>query len=91
MNGVVLRRIEVHQGYSHFTAIARVNESRCVDARDAVVGGETAPRKDESPVPLWNRDRDAGAHESTTTTARNRDGLISEEIAPRVPRVGVAR
>ena len=82
-----MRRIEVHEGDHHLAAVPGVDQTRCIDAGDAVLSGQTASRQHESRVPLGDRDGEAGRHHGATAAGRDRARFHGDQIASRIANV----
>src|SRR5206468_12356289 len=82
--------IGVQEHVAQLAAIARVDQARRVDDREAVARGEPGTRLDETGVSLRNRDGQTGADERSLARSEL-DALARREIEPGVTRVRALR
>ena len=77
-----LGRIMVDETDFEFAPVARIDQARGVQAGNAVLGRQTAPRLHKPGVSLGERDGDAGRDDGSSTRWGEGDVLSSEEIDP---------
>src|SRR5581483_4729018 len=82
-----LAAIRVQERDAQLAAVARVDEPRRVDDRDAVLARQAGARLDEAGVPLRNRHCEAGADERALS-GRQLDPFACGEVEARVAGVG---
>src|SRR5215218_8877557 len=84
-------RIGVDQEHLELTAVLRIDQPRRVEARDAVLEGESRAGQHEARVTCGYRDREAGRDERTATARCELDAFARVQVVAGVVGVLLAR
>jgi hypothetical protein len=76
-----LAEVGVQQRDLQLAAVPGIDEARCVDDRDPVLGREAGARLDESGIAVGNRDREAGRDERALPR-RELDAVAGRQVEP---------
>ncbi len=85
------RGIGVHKYDPNLAAITRVDQTRRVQAGDAVSRGEPAPRKHEARIPVRNAYGDSSGYRAASSPWSENSADPGDQVAPGVSKPGVAR
>lgn len=88
---IVVFRVKVDQQHLDLSAIARVDESRGVQAGDTVTEREPTSGLDEASESFWQGHLDPGANEGPSAARCQRDRFGGHKVASRIERMGIGR
>ena len=84
-------RICVHKYDRDLAAVTRVDQAGCIEASDAVLGGEAAPRQHQTRMTIWDLEPDPGRDGRATTGRGENRTVPGNQVATRVAEPRVAR
>lgn len=83
--------IRINEHNFHFTAVARIDEARCVQHRDTVLGGKAATRLHKAAVARRNGNGDSGRHHGPPATGLDLHGFRRQQVTAGIVETGVGR